>query len=191
MVSTIFGDSRAREFGQPEFAPATDRNFRATELLQRRCVRFGGRLHHFGQNGDVVMARIRTSILAAGAAALLSSQAVYAAPARSGQSLDPLVSLSALASVASRTAVCAGSTAAAAAASAAAQPGPTGTCVLPLTTPAPPPAPVAAVAPVVSEPKSIGILPILLGAAALAGLIALILASDDDGNGDNTPVSPA
>jgi hypothetical protein len=40
-------------------------------------------------------------------------------------------------------------------------------------------------------PKSIGWLPILLGAAALAGIIALILASDDNGHGDNTPVSPA
>jgi hypothetical protein len=139
------------------------------------------------------MARIRTTILAAGAAALLSSQAVYAAPAAPIRSVDPLVSLSALAGSASRTAVCAGSTAAAAAASAAVQPGPTGTCVLPLTAP-PPPVPVTeAVAPVVPgpAPKSIGWLPILLGAAGLAGIIALILASDDNGHGDNTPVSPA
>jgi len=138
------------------------------------------------------MVRIRTSILAAGAAALLSSQAVYAAPTAPIRSVDPLVSLSALASVASRTAVCAGSVAAAAA-SAAAQPGPAGTCVLPLTAP-PPPAPVTeAVAPPPPgpAPKSIGALPIILGLAALAGLIALILLSDDDGNGDNTPISPA
>ena len=165
----------------------------ATEPAKPRCVRFGGILHRFGHNGDVVMARIRTTILAAGAAALLSSQAVYAAPAAPIRTVDPLVSLSALASTASRTAVCAGSTAAAAAASAAVQPGPTGTCVLPLTAP-PPPVPVTeAVAPVVPgpAPKSIGWLPILLGAAALAGLIALILASDDNGHGDNTPVSPA
>ena len=137
------------------------------------------------------MVRIRTSILAAGAAALLSSQAVYAAPMAPIRSVDPLVSLSALASVASRTAVCAGSVAAAAA-SAAAQPGPTGTCLLPLT--APPPVPVTeAVAPPPPgpAPKSIGALPIILGLAALAGLIALILLSDDDGNGDNTPISPA
>lgn len=139
------------------------------------------------------MVRIRTSILAAGAAALLSSQAVYAAPTAPIRSVDPLVSLSALASVASRTAVCAGSVAAAAAASAAVQPGPAGTCVLPLTAP-PPPVPVTeAVAPPPPgpAPKSIGALPIILGLAALAGLIALILLSDDDGNGDNTPISPA
>jgi hypothetical protein len=136
------------------------------------------------------MVGIRARILAAGAAALLSSQVVYAAPARS---VDPLVSLSALAGAASRTAVCAGSTASvAAAASTAAQAGPTGTCLLPLGAAPPPPVPVTeAVAPIGPAPKSIGILPILLGAAALAGLIALILSSDDDGNGDNTPVSPA
>jgi hypothetical protein len=164
----------------------------ATEPAKPRCVRFGGILHRFGHNGDVVMARIRTTILAAGAAALLSSQAVYAAPSAPVRSVDPLVSLSALGSVASRTAVCAGSTAAVAAASAAVQTATPG-CVLPVTAP-PPPAPVtAAVAPVVPgpEPKSIGWLPILLGAAALAGLIALILSSDDNGHGDNTPVSPA
>ena len=139
------------------------------------------------------MVRIRTAILAAGAAALLSSQAVYAAPASPTRTLDPLVSLSALGSVASSTAVCAGSTAAAAAASAAMQPVAPG-CLLPLTAP-PPPAPVAeAVAPPPPPgppPKSIGTLPLILGLAALAGLIALILASDDNGHGDNTPVSPA
>jgi hypothetical protein len=42
-----------------------------------------------------------------------------------------------------------------------------------------------------AAPKSIGWLPILLGAAALAGLIALILSNNDHGHGDNTPVSPA
>jgi len=168
-----------------------NQNWLATELPKPRCVRFGGNLHRFGQHGDVVMARIRTTILAAGAAALLSSQAVYAAPSAPVRIVDPLVSLSALGSVASRTAVCAGSTASMAAASAAMQTVAPG-CVLPVTAP-PPPAPVtAAVAPVPGPaPKSIGWLPILLGAAALAGIIALILASDDNGHGDNTPVSPA
>jgi hypothetical protein len=51
---------------------------------------------------------IRSSILAVGAAAFLSSQAVYAAPARSGPALDPLVSLSILGSEQSRTAFCGG-----------------------------------------------------------------------------------
>ena len=63
--------------------------------------------------------------------------------------------------------------------------------MLPLTAP-PPPVVTEAVAPVAGPaPKSIGILPIVLGALALAGLIALILSSDDNGHGDNTPVSPA
>ena len=168
-------------------------NLCATERREPRSVRFGGILHRFSHNGDDIKVRIRATILAAGAAALLSSQAVYAAPTAPVRSVDPLVSLSALGSVASRSAVCAGSTAAmAAAASAAMQPVAPG-CVLPVTAP-PPPAPVtAAVAPVVpaEAPKSIGWLPILLGAAALAGLIALILSSDDNGHGDNTPISPA
>lgn len=137
------------------------------------------------------MVRIRATILAAGAAALLSSQAVYAAPTAPDRSVDPLVSLSVLASSASRTAVCAGSTAAAAAASAAAQPGPAGTCLLPLGA-APPPVPVTeAVAPVGPPPKSIGALPIILGLVGIAALIALILSNHNNGKGDNTPVSPA
>ena len=128
---------------------------------------------------------IRALILAAGAAALLSGQAMAAA---SAPRLDPLVSLSVLGTTQSRVAVCAGSIAAAAAT--AAQAPPAG-CVLPITAPPPPP-------PVVTEPVSpppppgdggIGTWPLLLGLAALVGLAALLLL-DDDGDGDLEPISP-
>ena len=134
--------------------------------------------------------RIRTGFLAAGAAALLSSQAVYAAPTVTASAIDPLVSLSALAGAASRAAVCAGSTAATAATSAAAQAAPAPGCVLPVN--AAPPPPVSAPPPVmpVASGPGIGTLP-LLGLAAIAGIAALLLLNDDDDNGDATPVSPA
>ena len=138
------------------------------------------------------MKSVRTALLAAGAAAFLSSQAAYAAPL-SRSSIDPLVSLSALASMQSAAAVCAGSTAAIAGATAAAQAAAPG-CVLPVT--APPPAPVAETAPpppvveAAAAPKGIGIWPLLLGLAAVAGIAALLLSSDN-GNGNATPVSPA
>lgn len=48
----------------------------------------------------------RKWVLAAGAAALLSSQAVWAAPANSPSTVDPLVSLSILGTPDSRAAVC-------------------------------------------------------------------------------------
>ena len=138
--------------------------------------------------------RIRTGVLAAGAAALLSAQTAYATPA-SAFTMDPLVSLSALGTVQSRTAVCAaGSTAAAMAGTAAAQAAPPG-CVLPVTAPAvapvaetvpPPLAPAMAPAP----GKEIGMLPILGGLALLAAIAAFILLDDDDGDGDLEPISP-
>lgn len=53
----------------------------------------------------MTMAR-RSWALAAGAAALLSSQAVYAAPVRVAHPIDPLVSLSLLGTPQSRAAVC-------------------------------------------------------------------------------------
>lgn len=49
---------------------------------------------------------LRASIWAAGAAALLSTQAVAAAPANTAPGVDPLVSLSLLSSEQSRAAVC-------------------------------------------------------------------------------------
>ncbi len=141
------------------------------------------------------MSKIRTGVLTAGLAALLSSQAAYAAPAFS-RTVDPLVSLSALASTASRAAVCAGSTAAASgsAAAAAAAQAPGAGCVLPVTAaPAPPPvvqpAP-APLAPVASGP-GIGTLPLLLGLAAIIGIAALVLSNNGHNKGNVTPVSPA
>lgn len=48
----------------------------------------------------------RSWAVAAGAAALVASQAVYAAPARNAGAVDPLVSLSLLGTAQSRAAVC-------------------------------------------------------------------------------------
>jgi hypothetical protein len=140
---------------------------------------------------------IRGFTLVAGCAALLSTQAAYAAPmARSFSAIDPLVSLSVLGSQESNAAVCgaaAGATAGAAEAAAAAanenSQGPAG-CVLPVTTPAPAAAPMGAVAPVVGGP-GIGMLPLLLGLAAIIGVAALVLSNGGHGKGDLTPVSPA
>jgi hypothetical protein len=136
------------------------------------------------------MTSIRRSVLAAGAAAFLSSQAAYAAPIASP--LDPLVSLAVLGGTQSHAAVCAGSTAATAAATAAAQAAAPG-CVLPLTAAPPPPAVAPPPPPPVVEaaaPKSIGVWPILLGLAALAAIAALIISHNDNGNGNVVPVSP-
>lgn len=131
----------------------------------------------------------RKSIVAAGAAALISSQAI-ASTAPVGPTLDPLVSLAVLGSAQSHAALCAGSAAAAAAAATTAQ-APAAGCVLPITG-APPPTPVTTSAVVPPPPppgKSLGIWPILLGLAAIAALAALVLGGGD-GNGDITPVSP-
>jgi hypothetical protein len=134
---------------------------------------------------------IRRYVLVAGVAALMSSQAAYAAPSVSA--FDPLVSLAVLGSDQSRAAVCAGSSAAVAAAAAVAQ-APAAGCVLPVTTPPPPP-PVAEAAPPpaipAAAPKAIGTLPILLGLAALVGVIVLIATSGNHHNGNLVPVSPA
>ena len=66
-----------------------------------------------------------------------------------------------------------------AAACQAGQPG----CVLPVAEPAPPPPPAEAPPPVAvveEEAKGIGVWPIILGIAALAGLAFLLLDDDDD-----------
>lgn len=123
---------------------------------------------------------IRSCALAAGAAALLSTQAVYAAPATQRvAAVDPLVSLSVLGTTQSRAAVCSAQTAGvscavpasmtlAAAAAAAAQP-----------VDNPPP------------PKRVNTLLLLLGFLVFVGLIVAITTGGGDASGDLTPVSPA
>ena len=154
-----------------------------------RYIHFGESSSRFAENGEVRMTSLRRSFLAVGAAAFLSSQAAYAAPAHA---IDPLVSLAVLAGGPSNAAVCAGSAAATAAATAALQ-GTTG-CLLPVT--APPQAPIAqAVAPPpvvqAGAPKTIGTLPILLGLAAIIAVAALIISGNHHGHGNPTPISPA
>lgn len=139
--------------------------------------------------------RVSVPKLCAGVAALslcVASPAAAAASNHAQANLSPWVALSAFASSGSSAALCAG--AASAAASSAAQGAAPG-CVLPVVDAPPPiaetPAPEAlapAVAPVAAS-QGIGALPILLGLAALAGLAAILLASDDDGD-DEIAISP-
>jgi len=131
---------------------------------------------------------IRSSALAAGAAALLSAQAAYAAPALSrSASVDPLVSLSVLGTAQSRAAVCGASAGATfGSGQACALPGPAATATA------------AAAAAIAAQPADttyaggpqIGVLPLILGLAVLVGVAALIASGDDDGFGDLSPVSP-
>jgi hypothetical protein len=136
------------------------------------------------------MTSLRRSFLAVGAAAFLSSQAAYAAPAHA---IDPLVSLAALAGGPANAAICAGTTAAATAATAALQGAPG--CVLPVTAPPPPPAVAQAAPPPpvvqAGAPKTIGTLPILLGLAAIIAVAALLISGNGNGHGSPTPISPA
>jgi hypothetical protein len=124
---------------------------------------------------------------------MLASSAASAAP----RAVDPLVALSVFGTAESRAAVCAAGSQAAAAAGAAvaAQAAPAPGCVLPVTD-APPPAPVTAApppAPVV-EPVAtgggIGILPLLLGLAAIAAAAALLLKGDNGNDQITVPISP-
>jgi hypothetical protein len=132
--------------------------------------------------------------LAAGAAALLSAQAVHAAPV-TNIAVDPLVSLSALGTSQSRAAVCAaGTTAAVMAGAAAVQAAPPG-CVLPVTGPAAPMAQPAAPPPYYAPVgpaagKELGILPILGGLVLVGIVAALLLGRGDRGEGPLLPISP-
>lgn len=124
---------------------------------------------------------IRSYALAAGAAALLSAQAAYAAPTPTTHSgVDPLVSLSVLGTQQSRAAVC----------SASALPS---ACNVPASMAAASAATVAAAAAAqdAPKPKSLGLWPLLLGVAALIAVIIAITSGGDNGSGDLTPVSPA
>ncbi len=131
--------------------------------------------------------------LAAGAAALLSAQAAYAAPTpRAPAPMDPLVALSVFGTAQSSANVCAAGTAAAAAAATAAQGAPG--CVLPVTSPPPPPPVVGeAVIPPPPPPVVPAFSPLLglLGALALVAIAAAVLGGSGDSEGDLTPVSPA
>jgi len=105
---------------------------------------------------------IRGSVLTAGAAALLSTQAVYAAPpAPQSAGVDPLVSLSVL-SAPQPTAALMATTATA---TVAMQDG--------------------------GPPKAINPLIIIIGLAVFAGLLAALVSGGGNSKGDFTPVSPA
>lgn len=126
---------------------------------------------------------IRSYALAVGAAALLSTQAVYAAPlSTSSTGVDPLVSLSVLGTTQSRGAVCSGATFGADAAVASAA------CGIPVSVAAASAAAVAAQGD--QAPKGIGPLVLVIGVIVFAGLIALIVSGGGDAEGDLTPVSP-
>lgn len=124
---------------------------------------------------------IRSGVLAAGAAALLSTQAVYAAPiASQATGVDPLISLSVLGTSQSRGAVCSGATFGAAA------------CGVPVSAAT---ASMAATAAAVQDqppppPKAFNPLLIILGVVVFAALMAAILSGGGDASGDLTPVSP-
>lgn len=132
------------------------------------------------ERGKPMSWAFRSCALAAGAAALLSAQAVTAAPvAAQRASVDPLVSLSVLGTAQSRAAVCS-----------------TGSCGTSLAMASPAtamPASAAATAAAQGDPygRRVGVLPIALGLLAVIALI-VIIASSGGGNahGDLTPVSP-
>ena len=124
------------------------------------------------------------------AASLLASPAA-AAPAH----VDPFVALSVFGTSESRAAVCsAGSQAAAQAGAAAAQVAGSGPeCVLPVVDAAPPsvePAPAPLPVAPVATGSSVGVLPLLLGLAAIAAVAAVVLHDNDDDGEINLPISP-
>lgn len=116
----------------------------------------------------------RKMALVAAATALLSTQAVYAAPTNTAPALDPLVSLSVLGTPQSRAAVC----------------GAGGQCALPSTAVAASATTAAAVQPYDEPPRGPGIWPLLLGLGVVIILMAVILSDDGDASGDLTPISP-
>jgi hypothetical protein len=118
---------------------------------------------------------IRSSLLVAGATALLSSQAVYAAPVRSQQAVDPLVSLSVLGTDQSRAAVCGAARAA--------------SCGLPVSVAASA-ATTAAMAQGDSNRRGVNPLLLLLGLVIIIGVGVALISGGGDGNGDLSPVSP-
>jgi len=125
---------------------------------------------------------IRSVALAAGAAALLSTQAVYAAPVRAAPAVDPLVSLSILSSAQSQALVC----------------GPGASCALPTTLGAAATSPAlamstattAAVQDTNGQGKRVNTLLLILAFLILLGIGAAILSGGGDGDGNLSPISP-
>ena len=130
---------------------------------------------------------IRSFVLAAGAAALLSTQAVYAAPVNTTPAVDPLVSLSLLSTTQSRAAVCnaAAGCALPSIASATAMTSTAATSVAQQddddVLPPPPPPPGKTISPLIW----------VLGLVILAGIIVAVISGGGDGDGDLAPISPA
>jgi hypothetical protein len=112
-----------------------------------------------------------------GCALCFSSTAAGAATTAPIPSVSPLVVLSAFGTQASANAVCAAGAAAAAQA-------PATRCVLPVVDPAPVPA-AAATTPVYADGGGIGLVPILVGLAVVAGIAALLLIDGDDDDDDD------
>lgn len=116
----------------------------------------------------------RKVALAIAAAALMSTQAAYAAPTNTAPALDPLVSLSVLGTAQSRAAVC----------------GAGAQCALPATAVAASATTAAAAQPYDGPRRGPGIWPLLIGLGVVIILMAVILSDGGDGDGDLTPISP-
>lgn len=138
---------------------------------------------------------IRSLALAAGAAALLSTQAAHAAPLNTRFVVDPLVSLSVFGTAQSRAAVCAAGSAAVAAGAAVAQTMAPGCPVLPVVAqPAAPPPPVTTSQLPPPPPMSgggLGINPLYILGGLLVGGVLLWVLLDDKNNKRRAPISPA
>ena len=126
-----------------------------------------------------------------GLALCISSTAAGAAVAPTS-SISPLVALSVFGTQESSSTVCAAALQGATTIAAAAQ-APGAGCVLPVVDapvpvaqPAPPPPPYYAAV----EQPNFGLLPVLLGLAAIAGIAALVLSNDGDGDIDLPGISP-
>lgn len=130
-----------------------------------------------------MISTMRKCVVAAGAAALLSSQVLYAAPVEPTPTIDPLVALSVLGSAQSRAAVC----------------GHSATCGLPMTTGAS----AAATSPAISsaaaaaaaqrtprrqESRGLTLLFAIAGGMVLIAVLVAVLAGD---KGADEPISPA
>jgi hypothetical protein len=123
--------------------------------------------------------RLRALTLAAGAAALMSTQAVYAAPVSTGPAVDPMVAVSLFGTAQSRAAVC----------------GSGASCMLPaMATPATADASSLAAASAAlayqEQPRKRVNTWLIVGGVVVLAVILLLLLGDDDGDGDLSPVSP-